>query len=160
MLGKLTDLLPDEDDARHVFQAARNSIDYFITCDQKSILKWLADQAVSIEAEDVEDDVHDANVLAARQHALTDQGEVRASVSVEGDQLAVKGAEHGEAQELGQQRCHVPTAAATNPEASLGAQECAEAVPFELVGVLAACGKRAGAGEHGFRERRRSCHLP
>jgi hypothetical protein len=42
LLGKLTDLLPHEEDARHVFQAARNSIDYFITCDQKSILKYAA----------------------------------------------------------------------------------------------------------------------
>ena len=40
MLGRLTDLLPHEGDARHIFQAARNSIDYFITCDRKSILNY------------------------------------------------------------------------------------------------------------------------
>jgi hypothetical protein len=42
LLDKLTDLLPHGEDARHVFQAARNGIDYFITCDHKSILAYVA----------------------------------------------------------------------------------------------------------------------
>ena len=39
MLGKLTDLLPGEDDARHIFQAAGNDVTYFVTCDRDTIFK-------------------------------------------------------------------------------------------------------------------------
>jgi predicted nucleic acid-binding protein len=42
LLGKLSQLLPGEDDARHIFQAARNGIDYFVTCDRRTILKHAA----------------------------------------------------------------------------------------------------------------------
>ena len=38
---------PHEDDVQHIFQAARNGIDYFVTCDQKSILRHV--QAVEAE---------------------------------------------------------------------------------------------------------------
>ena len=38
-LGKLNEILPGEDDARHIFQARRPGIDYFLTCDQDTILK-------------------------------------------------------------------------------------------------------------------------
>ena len=38
-LGKLNEILPGEDDARHIFQAARNGIDYFVTCNRDTILK-------------------------------------------------------------------------------------------------------------------------
>jgi predicted nucleic acid-binding protein len=38
MLGKLNRIL-SEDDARHIFHAARNGIDYFVTCDSDTILK-------------------------------------------------------------------------------------------------------------------------
>jgi hypothetical protein len=38
-LGVLRSILPDENDARHVFQAAKNGIDYFVTCDERTIVK-------------------------------------------------------------------------------------------------------------------------
>ena len=37
-LGSLRDILPDLDDARHVYQAVCNGDEYFVTRDQKSIL--------------------------------------------------------------------------------------------------------------------------
>jgi predicted nucleic acid-binding protein len=42
VLGMLIALLPDERDARHLFQAAQNGIDYFVTCDERSILRHTA----------------------------------------------------------------------------------------------------------------------
>jgi hypothetical protein len=39
LIGKLEAILPHEDDRRHIFRAARNGIDYFVTCDEKSILR-------------------------------------------------------------------------------------------------------------------------
>jgi hypothetical protein len=50
----------------------------------------LPDEAPAVEAEDIEDDVRDANVVAAHQHPLADQREVRASISVERNQFAVE----------------------------------------------------------------------
>jgi len=41
-LESLEMILPDADDARHVFQAAANRTDYFITCDEKTILRHTA----------------------------------------------------------------------------------------------------------------------
>jgi hypothetical protein len=38
MLAKLNTLLPDEADARHLYQAARNSVQYFLTTDARTIL--------------------------------------------------------------------------------------------------------------------------
>jgi len=39
LLERLVRILPGEDDARHIFQAARNGNDYFITYDSKTILR-------------------------------------------------------------------------------------------------------------------------
>ena len=39
-LEELRKLLPHEDDARHIFQAVRNGVDYFVTVDRKSILRY------------------------------------------------------------------------------------------------------------------------
>jgi hypothetical protein len=39
LLASIKAVLPDPDDARHVFQAARNAVDYFITDDQRTILR-------------------------------------------------------------------------------------------------------------------------
>ncbi len=36
-------ILPDELDARHIFQAAKNGLDYFITRDEETILKYAAE---------------------------------------------------------------------------------------------------------------------
>jgi len=51
-LGRLLSLLPDELDARHIFQAAKNGLDYFITRDEETILKYAAEirSAVGIPA--------------------------------------------------------------------------------------------------------------
>jgi len=38
ILAKLNALLPDEADARHIYQAARNSVQYFVTTDARTIL--------------------------------------------------------------------------------------------------------------------------
>jgi hypothetical protein len=38
MLAKLNVLLPDEADARHIYQAAKNSVQYFLTTDARTIL--------------------------------------------------------------------------------------------------------------------------
>jgi len=38
MLAKLSTLLSDEADARHLYQAARNDVKYFITTDARTIL--------------------------------------------------------------------------------------------------------------------------
>jgi predicted nucleic acid-binding protein len=46
LLEQLAEILPDHDDARHIFQAAKNGIDYFLTCDRKTILS----RADAIEA--------------------------------------------------------------------------------------------------------------
>jgi hypothetical protein len=46
MLARLREILPDENDARHIFQAAQNDIGYFITCDERTILR----HTVAIEA--------------------------------------------------------------------------------------------------------------
>ena len=40
MLRSLRALLPDENDAVHVFQAARNECRYFLTTDRRTILKY------------------------------------------------------------------------------------------------------------------------
>ena len=45
-LGELRAILPDENDARHLFQSIRNGVDYFITADRKTILS----RAAKIEA--------------------------------------------------------------------------------------------------------------
>lgn len=37
-MGTLNGILPDHNDARHVFQALRNSSEYFVTLDRKTIL--------------------------------------------------------------------------------------------------------------------------
>jgi hypothetical protein len=42
-LGLLLSVLPDELDARHIFQAAKNGLDYFITRDEETILKYAAE---------------------------------------------------------------------------------------------------------------------
>lgn len=39
-LGALESILPHEEDARHVFQAVRNHVDYFVTVDRRSILRY------------------------------------------------------------------------------------------------------------------------
>ena len=39
LLTELKNLLPDEPDAKHLFQSAKNKVRYFITTDQKTILK-------------------------------------------------------------------------------------------------------------------------
>jgi len=36
---KLKQLLPDEEDAQHIFQAIKNQVDYFITTDERTILR-------------------------------------------------------------------------------------------------------------------------
>jgi predicted nucleic acid-binding protein len=41
-LAQLLKILPGEDDARHVFQAAKNGVDYFVTCDVRTLLKHAA----------------------------------------------------------------------------------------------------------------------
>jgi hypothetical protein len=38
-LGELEAILPHRDDARHVFQAMRNQLDYFVTADKRSIIR-------------------------------------------------------------------------------------------------------------------------
>jgi len=50
-LGRLLSILPDELDARHIFQAAKNGLDYFITRDEETILKHAAEirSAVGIQ---------------------------------------------------------------------------------------------------------------
>jgi hypothetical protein len=40
MLAKLRTLLPDDADARHLYQAARNSVQYFLTTDARTILSY------------------------------------------------------------------------------------------------------------------------
>lgn len=51
-LGRLLSILPDELDARHIYQAAQNGLDYFITRDEETILKYAAEirSAVGIQA--------------------------------------------------------------------------------------------------------------
>jgi hypothetical protein len=41
-LGELRRILPGAADARRVFQAARNGVDYFVTCDVKTLVKHAA----------------------------------------------------------------------------------------------------------------------
>ena len=38
-------ILPDENDVKHVFQAAKHSVDYFLTVDESTILKHKSDLA-------------------------------------------------------------------------------------------------------------------
>jgi hypothetical protein len=40
LFGSLKGILLDEDDARHVFQAAKNEVAYFVTADERSILRF------------------------------------------------------------------------------------------------------------------------
>jgi hypothetical protein len=40
IFSKLNALLPDRNDAMHIFQAAKNQIQYFLTADYKTILKF------------------------------------------------------------------------------------------------------------------------
>jgi len=40
ILNKLKLLLPDKNDALHIFQAAKNKIQYFLTVDRKTILRF------------------------------------------------------------------------------------------------------------------------
>ena len=51
-LGRLLSILPHELDARHIFQAAKKGLDYFITRDEKTILNYAAEirSAVGISA--------------------------------------------------------------------------------------------------------------
>ena len=51
-LGRLMSILPNELDARHIFQAAKNGLDYFITRDKETILNYEAEirSAVAIPA--------------------------------------------------------------------------------------------------------------
>lgn len=37
--SRIQAILPDENDAKHVFQAAKHSVDYFVTVDQSTILR-------------------------------------------------------------------------------------------------------------------------
>jgi len=39
-LAALENILPDKDDARHVFQAVKNHVDYFVTVDRRTILRY------------------------------------------------------------------------------------------------------------------------
>jgi hypothetical protein len=39
ILGKLRAILPDENDARHLFHAISNGVEYFVTYDKATILK-------------------------------------------------------------------------------------------------------------------------
>lgn len=41
-LGKLRAILPDENDARHLFQAISNDVEYFVTYDKATILRHTA----------------------------------------------------------------------------------------------------------------------
>lgn len=36
----LKDLLPDEQDANHIYQASKNEIEYFLTADEQTIIKY------------------------------------------------------------------------------------------------------------------------
>jgi hypothetical protein len=45
--AQLKKLLPDEDDARHLFQAIKNEVDYFVTADVRTIVSRA--QAVELE---------------------------------------------------------------------------------------------------------------
>ena len=36
----LKDLLPDEKDANHIYQASKNEIEYFLTADEQTIIKY------------------------------------------------------------------------------------------------------------------------
>jgi predicted nucleic acid-binding protein len=47
-LERLKTILPDADDARHLFQAARNGIDYFVTGDQDTILKHWEEVEIAV----------------------------------------------------------------------------------------------------------------
>lgn len=38
LFTSLKDILPDEEDARHLFQAAKNGVGYFLTADRRTIL--------------------------------------------------------------------------------------------------------------------------
>jgi predicted nucleic acid-binding protein len=38
-LGKLEAIVPDQNDARHLFQAIRNGVEFFVTYDKKTILR-------------------------------------------------------------------------------------------------------------------------
>lgn len=39
-LAGLREILPDREDADHVFQAIKAGLDYFITCDKRTILAY------------------------------------------------------------------------------------------------------------------------
>jgi predicted nucleic acid-binding protein len=49
---RLLDIVPHRNDARHLFQAAHSGLDYFVTCDERSILLHAAaiEAAVAIKA--------------------------------------------------------------------------------------------------------------
>lgn len=42
-LATTEDILPHKDDARHVFQASKSNIQYFVTVDRKSILRYASE---------------------------------------------------------------------------------------------------------------------
>ena len=42
-LGRLEAILPDPDDARHVFQAIKSNVTYFVTVDRKTILRYASE---------------------------------------------------------------------------------------------------------------------
>jgi hypothetical protein len=47
-LGKLEAILPDLDDARHVFQAIKSNVTYFVTVDRRSILRYAPELQSSV----------------------------------------------------------------------------------------------------------------
>jgi hypothetical protein len=83
------------------------------------------------------------------QEPLTDGREARQSVAAEGDQFPVEDPAGGQLGEFGDERSHVPAAAAADAELSLGPDQGAEPVPLDLEGVAAAGRDLAGACEHG-----------
>ena len=56
LFKSLKAILPDEDDARHVFQAAKNGVQYFLTVDERTILRHrqAVEQCCELKAVDPE----------------------------------------------------------------------------------------------------------
>ena len=83
------------------------------------------------------------------EHSIAKAGEAREAVIAERYELAIHGKAIRQAGQFGNEAGHVPAAATPDVKVTVPRHECAEAIPFGFVGVVAARWQTPGTSNIG-----------